>query len=114
MSDINCPYCDVELEINHDDGAGYEEDVREEMCCYSCEKQFVFSTSVSYHYEAEKADCLNDKEHQFEITHTSPKVFSRMRCNDCDIEREPTEKERIKYKLGTREDYFASLDLENK
>ena len=26
MYDVECPYCGAEIEINHDDGYGYEED----------------------------------------------------------------------------------------
>ncbi len=29
MKDINCPYCDAELDICHDDGFGYEEGVKD-------------------------------------------------------------------------------------
>lgn len=62
--DIICPYCDAEQEINHDDGFGYEEGIKHEMQCSKCKKNFVFETSISFNYDAEKADHLNgtDKE----------------------------------------------------
>lgn len=104
--DIDCPYCDAGLNINHDDGFGYEEDVKHQMECDNCGKNFVFTTSISFYYEAEKADCLNGKKHNYELTHTFPKEFSKMRCVFCDDEREPTDKERIDFGLGTKKSYF--------
>jgi thiamine kinase-like enzyme len=53
MADLNCPYCDAELEVNHDDGFGYEEGVKHEMECGKCGKSFVFQTSISFYYEPE-------------------------------------------------------------
>jgi hypothetical protein len=107
--DINCPYCDAELDINHDDGFGYEENVKHQMECSHCEKQFVFSTSISFDYKPEKADCLNGKNHKYELSHTCPKEFSKMVCSDCDDERELTNKERTDFGIGTRESYFEKL-----
>lgn len=107
--DLNCPYCDEELEINHDDGFGYEEDTKHEMECDKCEKRFVFTTSISFYYEADKADCLNGKSHKYELTYTSPREFSKMRCKYCDDERELTEKERVDFGIGTEESYFERL-----
>lgn len=83
MSDLNCPYCDAELSVCHDDGFGYEEDVRHEMTCRECEKSFVFSTWISFHYEALKADCLNGAPHRLKQTNTYPRQFTKMRCIDC-------------------------------
>lgn len=60
MSDVNCPYCDHPEEINHDDGYGYAESETHNQECSKCEKTFVYATFISFHYEAEKADCLND------------------------------------------------------
>jgi hypothetical protein len=34
--DTNCPYCDADIEINHDDGYGYEEDRKHEQQCNNC------------------------------------------------------------------------------
>ncbi len=107
--DVECPYCEKYQEINHDDGHGYSEDETHQQECGDCGKTFVFTTSILYYYEAEKADCLNGSEHNYEITHTAPKEFSKMRCSMCDDERELTEKERDEHKLGTKENYFESL-----
>ena len=48
MSDVTCPYCKKEQEINHDDGYGLEEGEKE---CTNCGKLFGFSTMVTYSYE---------------------------------------------------------------
>ncbi len=48
MSDVNCPYCGAEQEINHDDGYGYEESVDYEQECINCDKSFNFTTSITF------------------------------------------------------------------
>ena len=106
--DVNCPYCNAELEIDHDDGFGYEEDIAHEMECSECEKRFLFYTSISFYYKAKKADCLNGEKHNYQLTHTHPQEFSKMRCDDCDAERELTDKERIDFKIGTKESYLKN------
>ena len=108
--DIECPYCGKELEICHDDGFGYEEGVKHQMECKYCEKSFVFETSISFYYEPEKADCLNDGKHQYKLSHTYPKEFSEMVCIMCNDRRDLTEQERIDNNIGTKEDYFKSLE----
>lgn len=107
--DLNCPYCGSELEVCHDDGFGYQEEVRHEMQCWNCEKNFVFTTEISFYYSAEKADCLNGGDHKYKLTNTFPKEFSKMSCEDCDEQREMTDEERIRFKIGTKEDYFKKL-----
>ena len=72
MDDINCPYCNKGLEIDHDDGYGY------------CEKTFVYTTSITYYYEAEKADCLNGSEHKMRRVVHYPNTWSKWkRCEVC-------------------------------
>jgi len=93
MKDLKCPYCGEDLEVCHDDGDGYEQDVLHEMECGNCEKSFVFYTNISFSYEPFKADCLNDGRHVYKPTITYPKEATRMRCNMCDEERQPTEDE---------------------
>ncbi len=66
MSDVECPYCHHDHEICHDDGHGYGEDMLHQETCGSCDKTFVFTTAISYHYEATKADCLNGAQHRLE------------------------------------------------
>ncbi len=93
--DMECPYCDANQEVNHDDGAGYDESERHEHECSECEKTFIFTTSVSYNYYPEKADCLNGGAHDLKISATYPREYSHMGCRDCDFRRNPTEKELI-------------------
>jgi hypothetical protein len=107
--DTNCPYCDAEIEINHDDGYGYEEDGRHEQECGECENTFTFTTSILYCYETEKAECLNGGDHKYKKTTTCPEEFSKMRCTMCDMEREMTDEERTSFGIGTRESYFERL-----
>lgn len=100
MNDIECPYCEEGLDINHDDGYGYGEDETYEQECSNCGKTFTFTTSISFNYDVQKADCLNGGEHDYQLTHTHPKKYSKMRCQMCDDEREPTSEEIEKYKLN--------------
>ena len=94
MSDVECPYCEKWQEINHDDGCGYSEDEIHQQDCSDCYKRFTFQTSIIFHYEAAKAQCLNEGgEHKYEPTNTYPRKASRMRCVDCDKERPCTELE---------------------
>ena len=93
MSDINCPYCDAELEVCHDDGQGYAEGVKHQMQCAECEKYFVFGTSITFYYDPMQADCLNDEKHQWSAQHCSPTKFTKMECETCGEIREPSEEE---------------------
>lgn len=109
MSDINCPYCDAELEVCHDDGQGYSEDYNE-MECYNCDNTFIFTTSISYYYKAEKADCLNEGgKHVFELTCTYPREYSKMRCKTCNLEKDLTDDDRKQFGIGTIKEYIDSL-----
>jgi len=100
--DVECPYCGAELNINHDDGQGYEEDEFHHQECQNCGKTFVFTTSISFSYEVQKADCLNGGRHKWKPTHTYPTIATRMECQDCGEQRKPTQAEWviIKEKAG--------------
>ena len=104
--DVNCPYCGVGQDINHDDGYGYAEDTKHKQQCYSCNKEFVYTTSVSYDYDAERADCLNDGTHDWQPTRSFPKFMTKMECTMCDEERKPTADERKKFNIPTYEEYL--------
>ncbi len=93
MSDMECPYCEAEQEVCHDDGAGYAEGERHEHECSECGKSFIFTTSISYHYYPEKADCLNGGAHILAMSATYPREYSTMNCQDCDFRRNPTAEE---------------------
>lgn len=83
MRDVECPYCEACVEINHDDGYGYEEDGNYEQECGECEKVFAYTTWITVHHSAKKADCLNGAPHQYKKTATYPPEFARMHCVDC-------------------------------
>ncbi len=84
MNDIECPYCDTPLDIEHDDGQGYKEDEQHQQQCDSCDKTFVFTTSVSYCYDPIKADCLNGGKHDMKPVMALPKHWPDWkRCADC-------------------------------
>ncbi len=88
MADLFCPYCDAALEVCHEDGFGYDEDRLHEMTCWSCGKNFVFTTSIHYYYEARKADCLNGEQHKL-VPSTGAKYSGFkdwVRCETCDYE----------------------------
>lgn len=82
MSDVNCPYCESEQEINHDDGYGYEESQSHEQRCISCDKDFNFTTAISFNYEVfcsdghDMEDCGSDKH---------PDLFYCSRCDYYEI-----------------------------
>lgn len=79
MSEVTCPYCQHEQEINHDDGYGYDEGSTHEQDCYECEKTFKFTTCISFDYEI----FCNNEDHElfapFPIDHPS-----YTRCSKCD------------------------------
>lgn len=99
MSEIECPYCDYLQEINHDDGYGYEQDKLHQQQCVKCNKNFAYTTEITFYYESFKADCLNDGNHDYKPTTTFPKWCTQMCCKTCDERREPTFEERKKYGL---------------
>ncbi len=93
--DIKCPYCDRDLDIDHDDGYGYEDGPTYQQECHWCDKNFTFTTSISYNYDVQKADCLNGGNHDWHPTISYPKEFTKMRCKMCDEERKPTSDELV-------------------
>jgi Zn ribbon nucleic-acid-binding protein len=88
MSDISCPYCGYDQDVND-----LDEDELHEHECGRCGKNFVYMVVISVHCEPAKADCLNGSEHKFKPTGTFPVRYSRMRCVDCGLERQPTDSE---------------------
>jgi hypothetical protein len=99
MNDIECPYCEAEQEINHDDGYGYSGDEIYKQECSDCGKIFTYTTSITYCYNAEEAECLNGGEHDWELSTTYPKFFSTMICKMCGNRRELTPEEKEGYKI---------------
>lgn len=78
MSDVSCPYCEQEQEINHDDGYGYEDGGEFEQECISCERQFKFSTAIVLHY----AVFCQDGDH--DMRNYNAKYLSIFHCANCD------------------------------
>jgi len=85
MSDVECPYCEKEVEICHDDGFGYEEGVDHNYQCDGCEKNFTFQTSILFSFEAEKAPCLNGEgDHVFRAVAHYPNAWPDwVKCTIC-------------------------------
>lgn len=102
MSDMNCPYCNAEQDVNHDDGEGYDESQKHEHECSECGKNFTFRTTITYRYEPAKADCLNDGNHQWYPSKTYPKHHTRMLCRTCDDFRDPTPEEKAEHGIPER------------
>lgn len=55
-TDVECPYCGADLDINHDDGYGYDEGEKYKQKCYACGKVFAFTTTIWLLYDVEKLD----------------------------------------------------------
>ena len=98
-ADLECPYCEESFDIDHEDGFGYAEDECHHIECPHCGKYFVFYTSILYCYHPEKADCLNGGEHDYQLTHTYPKEYSKMQCSMCDDIRTLTEEEKERFEI---------------
>jgi|GEM_PF-753725 len=93
MSDMNCPYCEAECEVCHDDGHGYSEDTRHEHECHSCGKMFVFETVITFDYHPIPADCLNTGDHEWEPSFTYPIEYTKGVCKHCHKERKATDED---------------------
>lgn len=97
MDDLECPYCGEWCNVDDNEGPYFEQDIIHEMECHNCQKVFIFYTSISFSYSAQKADCLNDGNHDDKYTHTHPKECTRMMCKICGRKREMTEDERLHF-----------------
>lgn len=83
MSDVECPHCGVDVEINHDDGYGYDEYGKFQQECPECDKTFVYTVQIDVVHFADRADCLNGGKHEYERSATLPPEYARMRCDAC-------------------------------
>jgi len=107
--EVDCPYCEKELDIDSSESSVYDEGVKHQHECPHCEKSFVFETYVSFHFEPAKADCLNDGKHDYQMTATTPIEYSEMECKMCGSSRELSDDERTKFNIGTKESYFEKM-----
>jgi hypothetical protein len=78
MSDVTCPCCKHEQEINHDDGYGYEDGETHEQECTNCTCIFNFTTSISFNYNV----YCGDGEHMIIPSKLSSEVE---KCENCDL-----------------------------
>lgn len=83
MNDAECPYCNSDVEIIHDDGYGCNEDELYQQECEKCGKTFVYTTTIYFYHDTKEADCLNGGEHDYQKTNTYPPEFAVLRCRQC-------------------------------
>jgi hypothetical protein len=97
MSDMQCPYCDEDVEERDD---CHEPEILFEKECPHCEKTFVYSIEYSRVYYPHKADCLNGGPHDWAERRTYPEYVNCgvYKCRDCDKEetRWPERLEKLK------------------
>ena len=84
MSDLECPYCESEVQVPedcHDQSDTYETE------CPSCNKYFQFTVEYWPTYSSKKADCLNGAEHDYHRSTRIPHIIRGQvswRCTMCD------------------------------
>ena len=85
MSDIECPYCKKDQEVMHDEGQGYDEEENQHTCI-SCDRDFIFATSVSYYYEV---SCNTENDHVWEQSPVEgcEDFYTCANCETCKVER---------------------------
>ena len=106
-----CPYCEAQIKLDHDDGYGFEEDEIYQQECPECGKTFIYTVYISYNYTLEKAACLNEGGvHDYQETKTYPRVCARMQCTMCGDE-QPLPKEKYE---EYRKEYEERLEKLNK
>lgn len=83
--DVECPHCGDGQNVSRDDGI--EDGLQFERECRSCETNYMVTAHISVSFSADKADCLNDGQHDYRRTNTFPPQFERMRCSMCGDEK---------------------------
>jgi len=79
MSDVKCPRCGKEQDINHDDGYGYADGETFEQECVSCDEPFEYETTITVSHDVY---CKNHEDHDFE---QPPKGLKLWYCAKCDF-----------------------------
>jgi len=84
MSELECPYCNCEVEQNEDREPG----VLHEKECPHCGKNFVYSIEYYPSFTASAAPCLNGGEHDYQPIAGIPAEYfeNKRRCSYCDRE----------------------------
>ena len=90
MSDVTCPYCGAEQEIDHDDGYGYEEGEEFEQECGSCEETFRFTTTIWFHYDVE---CQKEDHDMSPVGKKFPNLLGCSRCDFVELRRDNQDKQ---------------------
>lgn len=85
MNEIECPYCNKEVE---EPDEAYEEDCRYELECNECQKTFQVSPYYIKGYHVIPTPCLNGEPHKYKPIKGYPTEFfeNKVRCNDCEAE----------------------------
>lgn len=96
--DIECPYCDILQDINHEDGYGYQEDELCQQTCISCDKTFGYTTGILYVYTPHLMPCANGGEHELRDMRGIPSedFHGMKRCIHCNepFDTEPEERKK--------------------
>ena len=98
---VECPYCEFDNEVSHDDWENYTEEKYTETQCWECDKYFQISTSISYYHEWYKLPCSNCEPDKWKQI-----IWWVERCKYCDDKRYTKEEERKK----AIEDYSNNLE----
>lgn len=90
MDTVECPYCEGDVEICHDDGAYYNDGESNPIECEHCEKKFMVNQEISWIFTGEKAECLNTGEHDWKKRYSEkyyPNLARYEECRDCNEQR---------------------------
>lgn len=91
-TEVTCPYCEKEFDVDTDDGRHYNQNESEEEECPNCGKTVIISSSCTWYREASEADCLNDAPHPYSewstywVGEQGPnlgKFYERRYCETC-------------------------------
>lgn len=97
MVNVICPYCGKDHVFDGSESVDVFDEGTQYFTCELCDHEFTYHFSVTIETDAEKADCLNGlAEHEWKPTVTIPTCMTRMRCQVCSTEREPTKTEWMK------------------
>ena len=86
MRTVECPYCMAQIAEPEDCDIP---DLRYEHECSNCGKTFQFTIDYTKDFWPVKADCLNDKPHDYQpILHGAPDWYFKdlLRCSMCQKE----------------------------
>jgi hypothetical protein len=86
VSDVQCPYCDLDCEDSEYEVAR-DLERRIEFECEHCEKKFHAEACIVY---STYSDCkLNDEKHDFEQSESHPTVFNCKNCSQTEVRSNP-------------------------